>query len=179
MRFTLSAVSVLYVVLCLTTVSAMASESGEFVKWALRQGEACDSSWDDFVKAQPDGVGVRGSAIRSTTSRSFTSTGTGTRMNNKGFIHKANHRFLPFSATRRSDPSRGAGKLQSPASARLNVPHSRQRPSRSRMDLGRSIRRRRSGSTRLSVTSSHRISSSSRRRRSASRTGHVGGRRGW
>ena len=179
MRFALSTVSVLYVLLCLSTAGAIASESGEFVEWALQQDKACDSSWDSFVKAQPDGVGVTCPKVRGTTARSFGQTERGISTNGKGFIHKANLPFLPFSTRGRNDPARGSHKLTSPASARLNVPHKRRRPLRSSMQLGRSSHRRRSGSMRLSVTSSHRISRTSRKRRSASRTGFSGGRRGW
>lgn len=179
MRFALSAVSALSIVLGLATASAFASESGEFVEWALQQGKACDSSWESFVNAQPDGVTVDHSVSRGRAARSFGQARTGLTAQSKGFIHKANLPFLPFAARRRSDPSRGFSTLRSPASARLNVPHSRRRPLRSNMELGRSRRRRWGGSTRLSAKSSRRISRTSRRRRSASRTGYGGGKRGW
>jgi len=168
MRFALSAVSVLYAALCLSTASAVASESGEFVEWALQQGRACDSSWNSFVKSQQDGVGVARAGVRGMAVRSPARTGTGVYTNGKGFIHKANLPFLPFSTRKRGDPARGLGKLDHPASARLNVPHTRRRPFNSRTELG-NFRRRRTGATRLSVTSSHRISRVSRTRRGVSR----------
>jgi hypothetical protein len=167
MRFTLSAVSVLCVLACIMTAGAVASESGEFVEWALQQGRACDSSWNSFVKSQPDGLSVAGANVRGLTARSSFRTETGLYANGKGFIHKANLPFLPFSTRERGGPARGVTKLDSPASARLNVPHTRRRPFNSRTEMV-SFRRRRSSSTRLSVTSSHRISRISRTRRSAS-----------
>jgi len=168
MRFALSAVSVLYVALCLSTASAVASESGEFVEWAMQQGRACDRSWNSFVKSQPDGVGVACAKVRGITARPPGQTGTGIYTNGRGFIHKGSLPFLPFSTRERSGPARGLGKLDHPASARLNVPHTRKRPFNSRTELG-SHRRRRTGATRLSVTSSHRISRVSRTRRGVSR----------
>ena len=170
MRFTLSAVSVLCVLICLPATGTVASESGDFVEWALRQGKACDSSWNSFIESQPDGAGVAVEAARGRMARTSLRTETGGfQTNSKGFIHKANLPFLPFSTRERGGPSRGVTKLESPASARLNVPHSRRRPFNSRTELG-SIRRRRSSSTRLGVTSSHRISRVSRTRRTASRS---------
>ncbi len=167
MRFTLSAVSVLLVLTCVSTAGSMASESGEFVEWALQQGRACDTSWNSFVESQPDGVGVAVACARGTIARSPLRAETGLQANGKGFIHKANLPFLPVSTKDRGGPARGVTRLDSPASARLNVPHSRRRPFNSRTELG-SFRRRRSSATRLGVTSSHRISRVSRTRRSAS-----------
>ena len=178
MRFALSAVSVLYVALCLSTASAAASESGEFVEWALQQGRACDSSWNSFVKSQSDGVGVARAGVRGMAAHSPVQTGAAGYTNGKGFIHKANLPFLPVSTRERSGPARGLGKLDHPASARLNVPHTRHRPFNSRTELS-SFRRRRTGATRLSVTSSHRISRVSRRRRGVSRPAFRTSRSGW
>ena len=178
MRFALSAVSVLYVAICLSTASAVASESGEFVEWAMQQGRACDRSWDSFVKSQPDGVGVARAKVRGMTTHSTAQTKTFANTNARGFIHKANLPFLPISTRKRNGPARGLGKLDHPASARLNVPHKRRRPFNSRTELG-SSRRRRTGATRLRVTSSHRISRVSRRRRGVSRPTFRTTRSGW
>ncbi len=167
MRFTLSTVSAICVLISIATAGAVASESGEFVEWALHQGKACDSSWNSFVKSQPDGVSVAGAHVRGLTARSSVRTETGLYTNGKGFIHKANLPFLPISTRERGGPARGLTKLSNPASARLNVPHTRRRPFNSRTELG-NFRRRKSSATRLSVTSSHRISRVSRTRRSAS-----------
>jgi hypothetical protein len=167
MRFTLSAVSALCVLLCIVTASSVASESGEFVEWALQQGRVCDGSWNSFVKSQPDGVSVAVASVRVMRVSSPALAETGQYANSKGFIHKANLPFLPFSTRERGGPARGLTKLSNPASARLNVPHTRRRPFNSRTELG-NFRRRRTGATRLSVTNSHRISRVSRTRRSAS-----------
>jgi hypothetical protein len=168
MRFALSVIPVLVVSLCLWAAGAVASESGEFIEWALEQGKACDSSWNTFVRSQPDGVVVTGTTkLRGMTTRSSARTASGLYTNGKGFIHKASLPFLPFSTRGRNGPARGLTKLESPASARLNVPHTRKRPFNSRTELGSSLRRR-TGATRLGVISSHRISRVSRRRGVAS-----------
>ena len=167
MRLALSVIPLLVASICLSTAGAVASESGEFIEWALEQGRACDSSWNSFIRAQPDGVVVSAAPLRGVTARSSARTASGLYTNGKGFIHKADHPFLPFSTKGRNGPARGLTKLESPASARLNVPHARKRPFNSRTELGSSLRRR-TGATRLSVTSSHRISRVSRTRRSAS-----------
>ncbi len=167
MRFALSAIPAFVLSLSLATAGAVASESGEFIEWALEQGKACDSSWNSFVRSEPDGVVVTGAPVPGGRTCSSARTTSGIYTDGKGFIHKANLPFLPFSTHERNGPSRGLTKLESPASARLNVPHTRKRPFNSRTELG-SFLRRRTGATRLSVTSSHRISRVSRTRRAAS-----------
>ena len=168
MRFVLSILPVLVVSTCLVTAGAVASESGEFVEWALQQGKACDRSWNNFVESQPDGVGVARTGIRGVTAHYSARTASGLYTNGKGFIHKANLPFLPVSTRDRNGPARGLMRLDSPASARLNVPYTRKRPFNSRTELSSSLRRR-TGAMRLSVTSSHRISRVSRTRRGVSR----------
>ncbi len=167
MRFALPVIPVLVVSLCLSAAGAYASESGEFIEWALEQGKACDSSWNSFVRSQPDGVVVAGAPVSGRTARPPARVSSRLNANGKGFIHKADLPFLPFSTKERNGPARGLTKLDSPASARLNVPHTRKRPFNSRTELG-SFLRRRTGATRPGVTSSHRISRVSRTRRSVS-----------
>jgi len=151
---------------------AAAAESGDFTEWARKQSDECDRNWNSFVQAQPrDPSKTPVSLLKSgiTTTSSPASIQRGWQFGNRGFIHKADLPFMPMSTTERSGPIRGVSRLDSPAQARLSVPHSRRRPVNSNTQFKSSLRRR-SEATRLTVKSGHRLSGASRRRRTASRS---------
>ncbi len=165
-----SAVVALVLLTALFAVAA-AAESGDFTEWARKQSDECDRNWNSFVQSHPRGPTE--SPVQFENSGRATRAGTaknpgGWQFNHNGFIHKADMPFMPMSTTERSGPTRGVSRLDSPAQARLSVPHSRRRPVNSRTQI-RSSMSRRSSAARLSVKSGHRLSSTSRRRRAASR----------
>jgi hypothetical protein len=170
MRYSAAVASVLLAALCVIASGAAANESGDFTEWAREQSDACDRNWNNFVNSQPRGpmrTPVRFDNAGSTTPGFRAEKRSGWHFDNKGFVHKADYPFLPLSTKERNGASRGVQRLESPASARLNVPHSRRRPVNSSAQITSSLRSR-SEATRLSVKSGHRLSRVSTRRSGAS-----------
>jgi hypothetical protein len=168
MRYSIAVAMVLSVALCAFYGGAAASESGDFLEWAMEQGKACDGSWNAFVQAQPDGSGTSRSYSYPARTSHYAAKQIGQGLNEKGSVKLAEMPFLPRSTRDRNGPSRGLTKLQSPASARLRVPYDRLRPARSDMRLGKAFGPRRQV-TRPHHMTTHRISSVSAWRRGASR----------
>jgi hypothetical protein len=171
MRYSAAVASVLLFALCAVTCGAAAAESGDFTEWARKQSDECDRNWNNFVQSHPRGpmkAPVQFDNAGRTTPAHAAAKPSGWNFKHKGYIHKAELPFMPMSTTERSGATRGVSRLDSPAKARLSVPHSRRRPVNSRTQFKSSLRRR-GGTTRLSVKSGHRLSSSRRRRRTASR----------
>ena len=172
MRYSTAVALVFLFALCAVTCGAAADESGDFTEWARKQSDACDRNWNNFVRANPRGpmkAPVQLHNSGNATPGISVKKPSGWHINQSGFIHKADLPFMPLSTKERNSPARGVNKLKSPASARLSVPHSRRRPVASSSEIRSSLRKR-SGATRLSVKSGHRLSRTSRRRRTPSRT---------
>jgi hypothetical protein len=127
---------------------ADASESADFVTWALEQGKSCDTNWDRFTSTVATGAVRKGSAGGEFTggrayrsyprsSRKIGKSTTRSSISFKGRTSSTN--FLSLSTRPRNGPTRGVGHLKSPAKARLTLGHKFKRPFNSRMQVKRSF----------------------------------------
>jgi hypothetical protein len=119
-------------------VLAVASEAGSgFVAWALDKSEELDIRWSRMTgiaatnaPADPDGTSVE--AGRSSPSGAVVRGEPLSHdiLSSHSLPHRAmtDSPLLPLSTRTRNGASRGVSRLQSPAQARLSVPHTMRRP---------------------------------------------------
>lgn len=117
---------------------AAATESGTgFVAWALDRAGEMDRSWTRITavsETKPSGaLNVTPAAVEPSRSPARIVRGTALShdvITSRSSRHKVttNAQFLPLSTRERNDAARGASSLQSPAKARLSMPHSVRRP---------------------------------------------------
>ncbi len=156
---------------------AHASESNDFIGWALTKSRDLDSRWDTISGPQTArasgrrGVSETGSAISLTGRRSCRGRSGGIRshVSSSGFIHKAKYEFRPINMKKRGSPIRGVTKMTSPAQARLNIRGSRRHPINLQMKRMNFTNCKRSFS-RPHMKRFGRMSNSSRRNRSFTRS---------
>lgn len=145
MRFlNVSSVFLVAVVFFLVPLRAAASESDDFVQWALKQGKGLDKTWSRITAGKTAG-GMHGSSTigtgqsarswtRSTASGWSASGGSSSEWSpvtdagnwthtNSSFIHKGELPRFPMSTRDRTSPSRGTQALRNPAKARLGILH--------------------------------------------------------
>lgn len=110
---------------------AAASDSSDFVDWALDQGETCDQAWNRITAGHATS-NRRGDFKGSRDVSSMRSHKPGKTLNpaksgnnwsrtKSGYIHKGIIPFMPLSTRERKGITRGTGALRHPSRARLNL----------------------------------------------------------
>ncbi len=184
MRFlNVSSVFLAAAALFLVPLHSAASESDDFVQWALKQGKGLDKTWSR-ITAGKTAEAMRGSSTigtdqgarswtRSTASGWSASGGMSSEWSpmadvgnwthtNSRFIHKGDLPRFPMSTRNRGSPSRGVQELRNPAKARLSTFHDYRRIPDARVPK-KFFFHDRMGKTHLSPKMGSRFSQSQRR----------------
>ncbi len=193
MRFlNVSSVFLAAVVLLMVPLHAAASESDDFVQWALKQGKGLDKTWSR-ITADKTAEAMRGSSTigtdqGKTAARGWTpSTASGWNASggmssewspladvrnwthtNSNFLHKGDLPRFPMSTRNRASPSRGVQMLRNPAKARLSIFYDYRRIPDARVPKKHFFHDR-MGKTHLSPKMGNRFSTLQRRSQGATR----------